>query len=70
MTSTAIRTKVLQFIDEADEETLKVIYHLLESTIQNSSSFLTKSQQKEVIKRSAQYKAGNIKGYSISEARN
>jgi hypothetical protein len=70
MTTAAIRTKLHKYIDEADEETLEVIYHLLESSRQNSSSLLTKSQQEEVITRSKLYKSGNIKGYSISEARN
>ena len=69
MTTTAIRTKVHKYIDEADIKVLEVVYQLLEVYRQNNSSLLTEEQQKEVLKRSALYKAGKIKGYSLAEAR-
>jgi hypothetical protein len=69
MTTTAIRTKVHKYIDEADIKVLEVVYQLLEVYRQTNSSLLTEDQQKEVLKRSALYKAGKIKGYSIAEAR-
>lgn len=69
MTTTAIRTKVHKYIDEADIKVLEVVYQLLEVYRQSNSSLLTEEQQKEVLKRSAMYKAGKIKGYSLSEAR-
>lgn len=69
MTTTAIRTKVHKYIDEADIKVLEVVYQLLEVYRQSNSSLLTEEQQKEVLKRSALYKAGKIKGYSITEAR-
>ena len=69
MTITAIRTKVHKYIDEADIKVLEVVQQLLEVYRQNNSSLLTEAQQKEVLKRSALYKAGKIEGYSISEAR-
>jgi len=69
MTITAIRTKVHKYIDEADIKVLEVVKQLLEVYRQNNSSLLTEAQQKEVLKRSALYKAGKIEGYSISEAR-
>ena len=34
-----------------------------------NSSMLTEEQQKEVLKRSAQYKAGKVNGYSLTEVR-
>ncbi len=69
MTTTAIRTKVHKYIDEADVKVLEVVYQLLEVYRQSNSSLLTDEQKKEVLKRSALYKAGKIKGYSIAEAR-
>ena len=69
MTTTAIRAKVHKYIDEADVKVLEVVYQLLEVYRQNNTSLITDEQQKEVLKRSALYKAGKIKGYSLSEAR-
>lgn len=69
MTTSAIRTKVHKYIDEADTDVLEVVYKLLEVYRQGNSSLLTKEQQKEVLKRSAMYKAGKMKGYSLSDVR-
>ncbi len=69
MTTTAIRTKVHKYIDEADTNVLEVVYKLLEVYRQNNSSLLNEEQQKEVLKRSEMYKAGKMKGYSVSEVR-
>ena len=69
MTTTAIRTKVHKYIDEADSNVLEVVYKLLEVYRQNNSSLLTDEQQKEVLKRSVLYKAGKMKGYSLAEVR-
>lgn len=69
MTTSAIRTKVHKYIDEADTDVLEVVYKLLEVYRQGNSSLLTKEQQKEVLKRSAMYKAGKMKGYSLADVR-
>jgi hypothetical protein len=69
MTTTAIRSKVHKYIDEADVKVLEVVYQLLEVYRQNNTSLITDEQQKEVLKRSALYKAGKIKGYSVVETR-
>lgn len=69
MTTTAIRTKVHKYIDEADSNVLEVVYKLLEVYRQNNTSILSEEQQKEVLKRSASYKASKTKGYSLSEVR-
>lgn len=69
MTATSIRSKVHKYIDEADLKVLEVVYQLLEVYRKSNSSLLTDEQQKEVLKRSALYKAGKIKGYSLTEAR-
>jgi hypothetical protein len=64
-----MRTKVHKYIDEADIKVLEVVYQLLEVYRQSNSSLMNDEQQKEILKRSALYKAGKIKGYSIAEAR-
>jgi hypothetical protein len=69
MTTTAIRTKVHKYIDEADNDVLEVVYKLLEVYRQSNSSLLTESQQKEVLKRSVLYKTGKAKVYTVAEAR-
>ena len=69
MTTTAIRSKVHKYIDEADVKVLELVYQLLEVYRQNNTSLITDEQQKEVLKRSALYKAGKIKGYSVVETR-
>jgi hypothetical protein len=69
MTTAAIRSKVHQYIDEADNNVLEVVYKLLEVYRQSNSSLLTEEQKKEVLKRSVLYKAGKMKGYSLTEVR-
>ena len=67
MTTSAIRTKVHEYIDEADSNVLEVIYKLLEVYRQSNTSILTKEQQEEVLKRSVQFKAGEIKSLYLNE---
>jgi len=69
MTTSAIRTKVHKYIDEADSKVLEVVYQLLEVYRQSHPSLLTNDQQNEVLKRSSLYKAGKVKGFSVAEAR-
>ena len=69
MTTTAIRTKVHKYIDEADNDVLEVVYKLLEVYRQSNSSLLSENQQKEVLKRSVLYKTGKAKVYTVAEAR-
>ena len=69
MTTTLIRSKVHKYIDEADLNILEVVCQLLEVYRQSKTSLLSEKQQKEVLKRSALYKSGKIKGYSILDAR-
>jgi hypothetical protein len=69
MTTTAIRSKVHQYIDEADINVLEVVYKLLEVYRQSNTSLLSEEQQKEVLKRSALYKTGKMKAYTLSEVR-
>lgn len=69
MTTAAIRTKVHKYIDEADNNVLEVVYKLLEVYRESNTSLLSNDQQKEVLKRSSLYKAGKMKGYSLTEVR-
>jgi len=69
MTTTAIRTKVHKYIDEADNNVLEVVFKLLEVYRQSNTSLLSEEQQKEILKRSASFKAGKIKGHSLAELR-
>ena len=69
MTTTAIRTKVHKYIDEADSNVLEVVYKLLEVYRQSNTSLLSEEQQKEVLKRSALYKTGKMKANTLSEVR-
>ena len=69
MTTIAIRNKVHKYIDEADSNVLELVFKLLEVYRQNNTSLLTDEQQKEVLKRSALYKAGKMKGFTLAEVR-
>ena len=69
MTTTAIRSKVHKYIDEADSNILEVVYKLLEVYRQSNTSQLSEEQQKEVLKRSALYKSGKMKAYTLTEVR-
>jgi hypothetical protein len=69
MKTTSIRKKVHQYLDEADNNILEVVYKLLEVYRNTNTSLLSEEQQKEVLKRSALYKQGKSEGISLSEAR-
>lgn len=69
MTTAAKRTKLHAYIDEADGKTLDVVYRFLETQRKHQGSLLTEGQQKEVQERSAAYKEGTAKGYTLEEAR-
>ena len=69
MTTTAIRKKVHQYIDEADVSVLEVVWKMLEVFRKTNASNLTEDQQSKVMETSAQYKAGKVKGYSLNEVR-
>ena len=67
MTTTAIRTKIHKYVDEADSNVLEVVYKLLEVYRKANTSQLTETQQKEVLKRSSEFKAGKVKGYRLAK---
>lgn len=69
MTTTAIRSKLHKYIDEADNDVLEVVMKLLEVYRKGNTSLLTAEQKEEVFKRSVLYKEGKMKGVSLSEVR-
>lgn len=67
MTTTAIRSKLHKYIDEADNDVLEVVIKLLEVYRKGNTSLLTAEQKEEVFKRSVLYKEGKMKGVSLPE---
>ena len=69
MTTAALRTKVHEYIDEADSRVLEVVFKLLEVYRENNSSMLSEMDQEEMIQRSVQYKTGAESSLSLAEAK-
>ena len=69
MTTTAIRKKVHQYVDEADAPVLEVVCKMLEVYRKTNASYLTLEQQSKALETAALYKAGKIKGYSLEDVR-
>jgi hypothetical protein len=69
MTTAALRTKVHEYIEEADSKVLEVVFKLLEVYRENNSSMLSQKDQEEMIQRSVQYQAGAESRLSLAEAK-
>lgn len=69
MTTTALRSKIHQYIDEADKDILDVVCQLLEVYRQQHTSSLTIAEQEEVLRRSKLYKQDQLKVYTLNEAK-
>ncbi|MBI4931540.1 MAG: addiction module protein [Bacteroidetes bacterium] len=67
MTTTAIRKKVHQYIDEAEENVLEVVYKVLKLH-SGEESILSDAQKQELDKTLAEHKAGKLKYYSLEQA--
>jgi Spy/CpxP family protein refolding chaperone len=67
MTTTAIRKKVHQYVDEAEENVLEVVYKMLKLYI-GDESVLTPKQKQELDKTLSDHKAGKLKYYSVKQA--
>lgn len=62
MTKTAIRKKVHQYVDEAEENVLEVVYKLLKLySGEDSDSLMSEEQKSEIDKRSLLYREGKSK---------
>ena len=72
MTTLALRKKVHQIVDAADTDVLEVVYSILKLRKEDSAaeSLLTKEQKAELNKTLAEHKAGKLKYYTLSEAKN
>lgn len=71
MTTTAIRKKVHQYVDEAEEKVLEVIYSMLKIYVdEGEESMMSKEQKKEIDKRSKLYSQGKLKASSWEEVKN
>ena len=70
MTVAAIRTKIKTYVDDVDDQKVKALYTLLESEIEESSSFrLTKEHLAILDKEHELHLAGKTKSYSLEEAK-
>ena len=70
MTTTAIRKKVHQYIDDAEENVLEAIYRMLKIYVDDGNeSLMTKEQKKEIDKRSRLFRQGKLKASSWEEVR-
>lgn len=69
MTSTVLRTKVHEYVDNADDKILEVVFKLLEVYREQNTSLLSHQDQAEIIKRSEQYKMGAESSLSLAEAK-
>jgi hypothetical protein len=69
MNTTTLKSKVHKYVDEADVKVLGVICNLLEVYREVNESALSSEQQKEILKRSEQFKKGKIQGSSLTEVR-
>ncbi|MFN3529032.1 MAG: hypothetical protein ACK417_03820 [Bacteroidia bacterium] len=69
MTASTIRAQVHQYIDEADDKLLEVVYQLLEAYRQHNATALTDEQQIKVLQRTESYKLGKVNGYALTDAR-
>jgi hypothetical protein len=67
MTTTAIRKKVHQYIDEAEENVLEGIYRILKHYA-GDETILTSKQKHELDKTLSDHKAGKLKYYSAKQA--
>ena len=71
MTKTAIRKKVIDFVNQADTEILDLVYKLVCQMEQESgTSLMSESQKEEVESRSLAIDAGEIKLTTWSNVKN
>ena len=70
MTTTAIRKKVHQYVDDVEEKVLEAIYHMLKIYVdEGSESLMTKEQKSEIEKRGKLYRQGKLKISSWEEVK-
>ncbi len=61
MLANAMRKKVIEYVNHADEKVLEVVYKMLLVYEGDDSSLMDKTQKEEVTKRSALLKEGKLR---------
>jgi hypothetical protein len=61
MTTAAIRQKLHNYLEVADDKKVKAIYAIMEQEIEESAVDYTDTFKKELDNRYADYKSGNVK---------
>ncbi|MGP8216031.1 MAG: hypothetical protein ACLQQ4_10740 [Bacteroidia bacterium] len=71
MTTIALRKKIYQYINDADDNVLNVIYGMLKLYKEEDGmeSMLTKEQKAELDKTLLEHKAGKLKYYTLDAAK-
>jgi putative addiction module component (TIGR02574 family) len=70
MTTTVLRKKVIEYVNHAEPNVLEAVYKILQAIEGDDSiSTLTKKQKEELERRSALYRAGELKTYSWTEVK-
>ena len=70
MTTTALRKKVIEYVNHAEPNVLEAVYKILQVIEgDDKTSVLSREQKMELEKRSALYKAGKLKTYSWEEVK-
>ena len=71
MTTTAIRTKLFDYIKVANDKKIKAIYTILENEISETENWWNdKNFIKELDQRFADWETGKDNGYTLSEVKN
>lgn len=69
MTTATLRSKVHEYVDEADGRVLEVVFKLLEVYRENNTSALSSENQDEMVRRSVQYQTGTETSLTLAEAK-
>ena len=70
MTSTAIRKKVHQYVDDAEDKVLEAMYSMLKIYVDDGGeSLMSREQKSEIDKRSKLYRQGKLKTSTWEEVK-
>ncbi len=71
MKNNALKKHIYEFIERADDNTLQVVYKLLEANVEPQTPVfsLTPEQEAEIERRIKEYERGKTKTYTPAQAR-